>query len=88
MFHNILKEAILYIHEKSWTLINETIKEKKISESLRHLCSLKYYIIATWKEKRYRIHRILVVRIPVIDMKYKQNETELNTNISQISTYF
>lgn len=38
---------------------------------------LKYYIIATWKEKRYRIHRILVVRIPVIDMKYKQNETEL-----------
>lgn len=42
MFHNILKEAILYIHEKSWTLINKTIKEKKISESLRHLCSLKY----------------------------------------------
>lgn len=28
MFHNILNEAILYIHEKSWTLINETIKEK------------------------------------------------------------
>lgn len=28
MFHNILKEAILYIHEKSWILINETIKEK------------------------------------------------------------
>lgn len=28
MFHNILNEAILYIHEKSWTLINEIIKEK------------------------------------------------------------
>lgn len=37
-------------------------------------------------EEEKKIHKILIVRIPM--MKYKQNETELNINTFQINTYF